>query len=398
MQRMHAYVVIAFALITLAVTGGPSNAQDTTRAARPALPNRITAESEGEGDKATLVNQWTVGLAGGQMEGTFVRFVVDLAKAFDDGENLRLLPMITYGATENVSDLLYLKGIDVAITHGDVFEEYKKKKNIGNISQRINYITPMYVSELYILARPEIQSIKDLEGKTVSLGVKGAGQTVTGPIVFSRLNTNVNFIFMNNSIAYEKMKTGEIAALVHQGGKPNDFITNMKGDTGFHLLSIPYGDNFADYYVPTTVTNKDYPNLVKEGENITTIGNLVVLAVYNWPANTDRARRVERFIEYFFEKFDKLKAPSFHPKWKEINLAGTVPGWTRYPVAERMLAKMAAEERVKQRIGAHAQETSPTAATTSTRQASGAAGKDPADEQRLFDEFLEWKKTGRRAN
>jgi hypothetical protein len=126
---------------------------------------------------------------------------------------------------------------------------------------------------------------------------------------------------------------------------------------------------------------------------------LVVLAVYNWPANTDRARRVERFIEYFFERFDKLKGPAFHPKWKEINLAGTVPGWTRYPAAERMLTKLASEERVKQRIGASQQEsTSPTAATASTRQASGVAGgaRDPADEQRLFDEFLEWKKTGRR--
>ncbi len=395
MQRMHAFVAIAVTLVTLAVTSVPADAQDV-RGVRPATPGRVTAESEGEGDKATLVNHWTVGLAGGQMEGTFVRFVVDLAKAFDDNENLRLLPMITYGATENVSDLLYLKGIDVAITHGDVFEEYKKKKNIGNINQRINYITPMYVSELYIVARPEIQSIKDLEGKTVSLGVKGAGQTVTGPIVFSRLGTNVNFIFMNNSIAYEKMKTGEIAALVHQGGKPNDFLNNMKGDTGFHLISIPYGDNFADYYVPTTVTSKDYPNLVKEGETVTTIGNLVVLAVYNWPANTDRARRVERFVEYLFTKFDKLKGPSFHPKWKEINLAGTVPGWTRYPVAERMLQKLAAEDRVKQRLGSTTQETS----ATTSRQASGTAptgaARDAADEQRLFDEFLEWKKTGRR--
>jgi TRAP-type uncharacterized transport system substrate-binding protein len=395
MQRMHAFVVIAFTLITLAVTGGPADAQDP-RGTRPAAANRITAESEGEGDKATLVNQWTVGLAGGQMEGTFVRFVVDLAKAFDDAENLRLLPMITYGATENVSDLLYLKGIDIAITHGDVFEEYRKKKNIGNINQRVNYITPMYVSELYIVARPEIQSLKDLEGKTVSLGTKGAGQTVTGPIVFNRLGVNVNFIFMNNSIAYEKMKTGEIAALVHQGGKPNDFITKMTGDTGFRLLSIPYGDNFADYYVPTTVTSKDYPNLVKDGETVTTIGNLVVLAVYNWPANTDRARRVERFIEYFFTKFDKLKGPSFHPKWKEINLAGTVPGWTRYPAAERMLQRLAAEDRVKQRLGSTTQPTSATASRQASGDASGSLARESADEQRLFDEFLEWKKTGRR--
>jgi len=29
--------------------------------------------------------------------------------------------MATYGAVENISDLLYLRGVDIAITHADVF-------------------------------------------------------------------------------------------------------------------------------------------------------------------------------------------------------------------------------------------------------------------------------------
>lgn len=364
-----------------------------------AVQPRITAESEGEGEKATRINQWTVGLAGGQLEGTFSRFASELAKAFDDDENLRILPIVTYGATENVSDLLYLKGVDLAITHADVFEEFKKKRNIGNIDRRVNYITPMFVSELYIVARPEIKSIKDLDGKTVSLGTKGAGQTVTGPIVFQRMGVRPQTVFMNNSLAYEKMKAGEIAALVHSGGKPNDFITNMKVEPGFHLLQIPYGDMFSDYYVPSIMTSKDYPNFIKEGEMIQTIGNSVVLAVYNWQPGTDRARRVERFVEYFFEKFDKLKQPTFHGKWKEINLAGVVPGWQRYPAAERMLTKLAATDKIRQRLGSNIEPTAastPTTTASTARAADGPPQGDVTEEQRLFDEFMDWKKKAKR--
>ncbi len=40
------------------------------------------------------------------MEGTFIRFVAELAKALDDGDNLRVLPVVTDGAAENVSDHL----------------------------------------------------------------------------------------------------------------------------------------------------------------------------------------------------------------------------------------------------------------------------------------------------
>ena len=395
MHRMLALVAGASILLMQSVTIAHSQTQPV-RPAAATQAGRLTAESEGEGEKATRVNQWTVGLAGGQLEGTFSRFAVELAKAFDDSDELRILPVVTYGATENVSDLLYLKGIDIAITHADVFEEFKKKRAIGNIDKRINYIAPMFVSEFYILARPEIKTIKDLEGKTVGLGVKGAGQTVTGPIVFSRMGVNVNTQFMPNGIAYEKMKTGELAGLVHSGGKPNEFLKNLQVEPGFHLLEIPYGDMFADYYVPSVIGPKDYPNLIKEGEMVQTIGNLVVLAVYNWPAGTDRARRVERFIESYFEKFDKLRAPTFHPKWKEINLAGTVPGWTRYPPAERMLTKLAAQDKVKERIGAQ-DVTTPTA----SRQASGpnaAVYQEMTEEQRLFEEFLDWKKKGARRN
>jgi TRAP-type uncharacterized transport system substrate-binding protein len=132
-----------------------------------------TAAAAGEQSRVADVNNWTIGIAGGFFEGTFIRFAVELAKGLDDGENLRILPIVSYGGNENVNDLLYLKGVDVAITYTDTFELYKKSGRFRDIEQRINYISELLLGELYVYARPEIRTFKDLEGKTVSLGTKG---------------------------------------------------------------------------------------------------------------------------------------------------------------------------------------------------------------------------------
>jgi TRAP transporter TAXI family solute receptor len=338
-----------------------------------------TAFSSGEGGTVAKVNNWTVGLAGGLPEGTFLRFAAEISRNLNDSEELRVLAMVTPGATENVKDLLYLKGVDIGITHADVFEHFRTVDKIPNIEKRVNFISEMYISELHVLVRPEINSFKDLEGKKVSFHTPGAGPSVTAPILFSRLGVKVEPVYVNNAIAYEKMKTGEIAALIHTVGKPNDLFTKNKNDHGFKFLQVPY-DKFDDFYVPSVFTAEDYPGYVPAGEKVETLGVQAVLAVYNWPRESDRFRRVSRFIDYYFERFKNFHQPPYHPKWKSINLAAKVPGWTRYWVAE---------EKLKQMTAAVGTGIDPQLAR---QQAARAAPNDAAEQERLFQKFLEWSK------
>ena len=354
-----------FSFSVLVVGATPSAAQKAQRVAP-------TAAAVGEQSRSTDINNWTIGVAGGFFEGTFIRYAVELAKALDDGENLRILPIVSYGGNENVNDLLYLKGVDVAITYTDTFELYKKSGRVRDIEHRINYISELLLGEFYVFARPEIATIKDLQGKKVSLGTKGGSATTTGPIVFERLGIRPEFVYVNNTIALEQMKTGEIAAIVSTGGKPNDLFVKMKPEPGFHFVSIPYSEKFADYYVPCPLSHDDYPQLIPIGQTIDNLCMSAVLAVYNFPKGSDRARRLERFIQYYFERFDKLKQPSFHPKWKEVNLTAKVPGWNRYWVATEKLIAM--------QNGA---------GTTTT----GAAGNRAQSERdKPFEDFFAWRK------
>ena len=68
-------------------------------------------------------NAWTVGIAGGQLSGTYMTFANELAEVLDDGDNLRVIPIVTYGAASNMDDLLYLRQVDIAVTQADVFDD-----------------------------------------------------------------------------------------------------------------------------------------------------------------------------------------------------------------------------------------------------------------------------------
>jgi len=107
-----------------------------------------------------------------------------------------------------------------------------------------------------------------------------------------------------------------------------------------------------------------------------------VLAVYNWPKNSDRYRRIERFTQYLFNRWDKLTQPPFHPRWRDVNLAATVPGWTRFSVSEQMLQRLAQGPSADRETNVQA---------SASRREGRAAPLSQADRDALFRDYLQWR-------
>ena len=57
-------------------------------------------------------NNWTIGIAGGLPEDSFALYAADLAKALDDGDNLRVLPIMSYGASYTLQTFNYAGSAD----------------------------------------------------------------------------------------------------------------------------------------------------------------------------------------------------------------------------------------------------------------------------------------------
>ncbi|MBV9248188.1 MAG: hypothetical protein JO227_02925, partial [Acetobacteraceae bacterium] len=324
------------------------------------------------------LNAWTVGLAGGLLEGAPIRFATDISRVVDDGDNLHVLPIVTRGPTENVEDLLYLKGVDVAVMNADSLEQFKSL--IPNIQQRITYILNLFPSELHIFVRPEINSLDDLKGKKVNFNTPGTTAAYSGPLIFEHLKLDVEKTFIPHPAALEQMRRGEgaMAAVVFITTKPVDALARGKWDPGFKFLPVPYED-FGPY-LPTVLTSNDYPQLIPAGQEVQTIAVPTILAAYNWPKGSDRYKRVARFTEYLFSRLDKLKGPGFHPGWQDVIRNAKVPGLVRFPAAQEWLDKNAPPAPP---VAAAAAPAAPTG---------GAASQLSPNDQRLFQEFLEWRR------
>jgi len=386
---MHAKAVrgaLCLAIFTGMIGLGALGVWAPTPASAQAIPKSL---EEGGTDEAlkTRKNTWTVGVAGGVMSGTNMIFADEMAQVLDDGDNLRVLPMVTYGAASNLEDLLYLRGVDVAITQSDVFEYFRSQRKINNLDGRINYILRLPIPEMHVLAKNDIKSIEDLRGKKVNFGPAGSASSLTGSIVFQRYGIKVEPTLYDNALAMQKLKSGEIAALIRVVGKPIDFFAKIPASAGLHFVPLPFSKPFADYYTLGELTSQEYPGLVPAGETVDTIAVPSVLAVFNWPKNTDRYRRVQRFVEALYTKWDQFLQSPRHPKWKEVNLAATVPGWSRWAPAEEMLRK------IRQDTVADA----PTASGEFTAFLKNKTAATDTAEQReaLFREFVQWQQRQR---
>lgn len=369
-------------------------AQATGQAPQRRVPRLTRPDSEAKRKEA--INSNTVGLAAGRIEGAPLQFAGELARVLDDGDNMRVLPIVTRGIFDNVFDLLYLRGVDAAIVYGDVLEHFKKNPEISGISKRINYLASLFPSELHIFVRPEIKSLADLAGKAINFNTEGTAAAYSGPIIFERLGIKIDARFDPHSVAMQEMrKSDKYAATVWVSSKPLAPFLKGQWPEGYKFISVPYTDSL-DYYLPAYLEHEDYPALIPKGQKISTLAVPAVLAVYDWPADTDRHRRMVRFVDYLFERLPKLQTePGYHKNWKDVNLAANVPGWQRFkPLADRI--ERAERERPKAAARSTVTTTSDTAGEDAARaQAARAAPGNPAEQERLFKEFLEWRQKNR---
>ena len=281
------------------------------------------------------LNANTVTLISGTIGGTYVQFGADLASVLDDGNKLRVLPIVGRGSVQSVADILFLQGVDLGIVRADTLDYLEKKGFAKDIKKQFTYVTKLYNEEMHVIASKSVRNLKELDGKTVSVDLPNGGTFVTALTVFERLGIKPKVVYIEQRIALEKLKAGEIDAVIVCGGKPYKSVSGFKDDR-FHLVTVDYDKPLQGDYLPATLTAKDYPNLIADQEQVDTIAVPAVLAAYNWAPNTERYRKLSQFVDAFFTKFPTFQNPPFHPKWKEVSLSAPLADWNRFPAAKQV--------------------------------------------------------------
>jgi len=282
------------------------------------------------------LNQNTVTLISGTIGGTYVQIGADLASVLDDGNKLRVLPIVGRGSVQSVADILFLQGVDLGIVRSDTLDYLEKKGFAKGIKKQFSYVTKLYNEEMHVIAPKSIRSMKELDGKTVSVDLPNGGTFVTASIVFERLGIKPKLVYVEQRIALEKLKAGEIDAVIAVQGKPSRAVSQIKDDR-LHLVPVDYARPLQGDYLPASLSAKDYPNLISDQRQVDTIAVPAVLAAYNWAPDTERYRKLALFVDKFFTKFPAFQNPPFHPKWKEVSLSAPLPDWQRFPAAKQWL-------------------------------------------------------------
>lgn len=307
----------------------------------------VLAQNQVGGDARTparpedITNANTVTIISGNPNGTYLYFAYDMAAVLDDGDNLRVLPVVGKGGAQNVRDVLFLRGVDMGITQSNILRHFRDIGELGNdIGERLRYIASLGEEEMHLLVRSDIKDFNDLAGKKVNFSDLGSGTQMTCRFLFKDMKVEVQEVNMGQADAFVAIKRGEIAATFLVAAKPAAAFAKLTADPAYKLMAIPYTPELYEGFLPAKLTEADYPALVAPGQQVGTIAVSAVLVVFNWPSGSERYRRVAKFNETFFKQIDKFQHAPRHPKWKEINLAASLPGWKRFTPAQEILDRM----------------------------------------------------------
>jgi uncharacterized protein len=363
----------------------PLAARDDANA-KDDVKDRPSAQSIRDSYRAKL-NDHTVTVMAGSAHATDLAVVQDIAAVLDDGEALRVVPMVGKGPAQNLKDVMFMRGVDMGITQANVLKHFARNGELGSgLADQVAYIAKLFNEEMHVLARAEVTDVRALQGKTVNIGAQGSGAEITARLVFDALGVTVHEVHLDEADAMAKLEAGEIDASVIVAGKPAAILSHIDGRSGLKLLDIPYIKELeADYY-PATLSHDDYPALLEDGARVDTVAVCAVLVSFNWASDSARYRKLERFVDRFFSNFEAFQKAPRHPKWRQVNFAATLEGWQRSPLAQHWI------DNAKTTVAADG-DTRARFETFLAQADTGAAAASDADRAKLFRDFLEWSRS-----
>jgi len=303
--------------------------------------------------------------------------VSDFFGSLEQDDSLRVFQIEGKGSSQNVIELGFARGVDAAIIQSDVLDSIRHNTPYPGIETYLQYVATLYDKPVQALATSDVKSIDDLKGKKVNFGPPKSDNALTATNLFQSFNIDVQPIQLDHTRALDKLRQGEIAALVYVGTKPAELF-NFGNDERLHFLSIGASpargdpvlaaivptakasdDTGAHYtaggYTLTTLKSEDYPQLIEPDKPVQTLAVGAVLMVYNWPHKSDRYGKVSRFVEKLLDRANVAVAP--------VDIRAPLQGWARFAPAEKW-------------ISAHNQPTHAAAPQPGeTERASGASGE-----------------------
>jgi len=176
------------------------------------------------------------------------QFGADLASVLDDGNNLRVLPIVGRARCK-ASPIFCFFRASTSGSCGPTRSTISRERASPRTSRTIHLCDQALNEEMHVIASKSIRNLRDLNSKTISVDLPNGGTFVTALTVFERLGMKPKVVYIEQRIALEKLKAGEIDAVIVCGGKPYKSVSGFKDDR-FHLVTVDYEKPLQGDYLP----------------------------------------------------------------------------------------------------------------------------------------------------
>ena len=181
-------------------------------------------------------------------------------------------------------------------------------------------VAALYMEQVQIVTlNPDIKSVADLKGKSVSIGAAGSGVYFNAVDVLGAYgidaDKDINPTYQSFGDSVESLQDGKIDAAFVVAGAPTTAVTSLSATKQVYLVSLD------DEHINKLIAESPYysKNVIKKDvygtpEDVTTVAVMAVVIARNDASEDD----VYNFISTIFNNIDEIKAA--HAKGGELDL------------------------------------------------------------------------------
>ncbi|MCR5136142.1 MAG: TAXI family TRAP transporter solute-binding subunit [Oscillospiraceae bacterium] len=253
--------------------------------------------------------------------GTYYGFGSVLAQKVSDVTSTSVTAITSGGSAANI-DALDMGDAQLAFSQSDVLSyAYTGTRSFEEIGAVTNFsiVAPLYMEQVQIVTlNPEIKTVADLAGKSVSIGAAGSGTYFNAIDVLGAYGLTENDIkptYQSFGDSAEALQDGQIDAAFIVAGAPTTAVTSLAASKSVSLVSLD--DEHIDaliaespFYAKAVIPAATY----NMAEDATTVAVSAVVIAGNDVADAD----VYNFLCGVYENLDDLA--KVHDKTNELSL------------------------------------------------------------------------------
>ncbi|NBX03256.1 MAG: TAXI family TRAP transporter solute-binding subunit [Alphaproteobacteria bacterium] len=281
-----------------------------------------------------------IGVVTGPKTGTYFAFGRDIAEVSKQ-VNVPLAIKASEGSIDNIKRINSTENAALGIVQSDVLGFLTRSKNpdSARAAHHLRVVFPLYNEEVHVLARRDIKSFAELDGKKLAIGEENSGNMLTAVNLFSLMNITPA---VSKKISAEQgvvaVLRGELDAVVFVGGKPVRLFKNLEDLASpenpqyaklldnVHFLPLTDAKILAEYK-PAELSKLDYEFVE---ENVPTVAVQALLVSYDFKQvrGAGRCEMLGTLAKSMRAALPSLKEKG-HPKWKEVNLDADIGVWKK---------------------------------------------------------------------